>query len=141
MIETGPKEKKGKPRLLGKYYLTADAINFYELAKEDPRCKSLRKLRKKDNGWLLSVPIERRLRDASLFDKETREGEREKRRKLLLIYHDGSLGLELLVVISAEVSSRPPNEFRLPSLHPSALLPHSPRMGERLILYTKAPSR
>lgn len=86
-----------------------------------------------------------RLRDASFFDKETREGERkrgrEKRRKLLLIYHDGSLGLELLVVISAEPSfSRPPNEFR-PSSSAPLLAPPAfpPRMGERLILYTKAP--
>lgn len=86
-----------------------------------------------------------RLRDASLFDKETREKERkkgrEKRRKLLLIYHDGSLGLELLVVISAEPSfSRPPNEFRPSFSAPLLAPPALPWMGDRLILYTKAPA-
>lgn len=71
-------------------------------------------------------------------------GEREKRRKLLLIYHDGSLGLELLVVISAEPSfSRPPNEYDPSSTLRPLLAPFAlpPRMGERLILYTKAPAR
>lgn len=94
-----------------------NTINFYELAEEDPRHSE-----KKTTAdcYQCRLNVFGTPRSSTKRQGRGGEGVREKRRKLLLIYHDGSLGLELLVVISAEPSfSRPPNEFLPPLRTPS----------------------